>query len=787
MGYELDKVMKQYGVGSFALPTYSGSKAPSETAIPNTDTKAPVKYYTAPVAPTMPVMPTAPTAFTGVAPTAPIKLGKKATADQKAAYDIENAKYLADLNTFTANKNAAEKAAKDYSAALTVYPNLMKTYNTDLAKFNTDKTTWDELQRKYDLDQKSYNDYVSDYKARMAGTPQYLGNQFVQGKTVTQSRPNTSMGQTSVPVADENSFQFIPQGVSQTPADINAWVKNNPYATNQDVQNYQKTNNLTNKDLYNATGNYYGNTLSAPTYGNLSTNFNNLSPQQQASNYAQQRNLGYTDADIKSKFAKQFGSPTDANWTAMQNLAFPTTMPSTNTTGLNTITNTNTNVATPFDENNLWSYDEYGNPVEQNQYARGGSVHNLARKYAVGGGIVADVMPNPEEGIPQPQEQLPVQSAPQQDNRMAQLQSMMEKYGNPQNDYAQELEEARRKSNAETEAFVEMLKNSRKSPGRDNISQAERYFRLAAAFGQPTKTGSFGETLANVNTAMAENEKSKQQAEDQDLELQLKAQQLKAAGAKEDLSTLRSLSSEDKKTQREMLSNMIKAEIESGKPQSELAKIAKDRYGYGTPDYYSFLEKNVPAWVESKMAQMQMGPVIAAQAAANSGKQANIAEERLAHEIKKDEENEKQMSPQEFKEKTDLQNQINTLENATSTIERAYKLNANSFGNTPIDKLKRKELELTVGDKDPKVKNTRELETFLGTTVLDLAQDLKGSISDSDTKMLQNMTGAQALGADERADVLHKNWSVLQKNLDLKKKQLNDIIGKRAKLYNPGE
>ena len=152
MGYELNKLMKQYGVSSFALPQYSGVKAPSETAIPNTDTKAPVKYYTSPVAPTLPTMPTSPAAFSGVAPTAPTKLAKGATADQIAAFNVANAKYLGDLETYNANKNAATKAKTDYDAALKAYPGLMKTYNTDLTKFNADKTKWDELQRKYDLD-----------------------------------------------------------------------------------------------------------------------------------------------------------------------------------------------------------------------------------------------------------------------------------------------------------------------------------------------------------------------------------------------------------------------------------------------------------------------------------------------------------------------------------------------------------------------------------------------------------------------------------------------------------
>lgn len=798
MGYELDKLMKRFGVSTATVPQYSGVKAPSDTLIPNAKAKSDVllnldskptnKYYTAPISPTMPIMPTAPATFEGTMPTAPAPLPKKGvTAEQTAEYNVSNAQYLADLNKFKADQDAAKTAQTTYNASLKSYPDLMKTYNTDLTKFNTDKTTWDELQRKYDLDQKSYNNYVDEYKNRIASTPQYDPLPRATGPT----RPNTSMGQTALP----QRVPTAPPSVSN--ADISSWANQNPNATMQDAQKYQATNNLTNRDLYNATGSFYGNQLNPPSYGLLPNNFNNLTPQQQATNYAQQLNTGYTDADIKGKFEKQFGSPNDESWTYMQNLA---AMP------VDTMTPATTDMSNQLQKRsgkefqskatgsvyNAWDPEYYtSRPDLYTPLAKGGSVHHLARKYAVGGGIVSDVMPNPEEGVPQPAPQMQAQQAPQQDDRMAQLQSMMEKYATPQNDYAQELEEARRKSNAETEAFAEMLKGARKSPERDNMSQAERYFRLAAAFGQPTKTGSLGETLGNVGQAMAENSKSEQQEQDQDLELQMKAQQLKAAGAKEDLSTLRSLSSEDKKLQREMVSNMIKAEIESGKPQSELAKIAKDRYGYGTPEYYSFMEKNTPVWVASKIAQMQMGPInaqgqlgVAQGNLTENQERTDIAREEHIAKTQEREDKKKEMSQQELKMKTDLQDQINNLENAASTIDRAYKLNANSFGNTVIDKVKRKELELTVGDKDPKVKNTRELETFLGTTVLDMAQDLKGSISDSDTKMLQSMTGAQALGSDERADVLHKNWSTIQKNLALKKKQLNDIISKRARAYD---
>ena len=134
--------------------------------------------------------------------------------------------------------------------------------------------------------------------------------------------------------------------------------------------------------------------------------------------------------------------------------------------------------------------------------------------------------------------------------------------------------------------------------------------------------------------------------------------------------------------------------------------------------------------------------------------------------------------------KTDLQNEMLRLESASDTLNRAYQLNSNSFDNTVTDRAKRMAIENTVGSKDEKVKNTRELETFLGESSLNLAQDLKGSVSDSDMKLLSSLTGAKTMGVQERADILHKNWTNLQRNLELKKKQYNDVISKRARLYD---
>jgi hypothetical protein len=368
-------------------------------------------------------------------------------------------------------------------------------------------------------------------------------------------------------------------------------------------------------------------------------------------------------------------------------------------------------------------------------------------------------------------------AAPQQDDRMAQLQSMMEKYATPQNDYAQELEDARRKSNAETEAFADMLKGARKSSERDNMSQAERYFRLAAAFGQPTKTGSFGETLANVNTAMAENEKSKQQSQDQDLELQMKAQQLKAAGAKEELGALRGLAGESMKDRRALISEMIKAEIP--KAQSEAGKLALDMgYQVGTPDYQKFVTANGMQLLQAKVNQMLMGPAIASQNATTSGTQANIAQDRYNLENLKYQdklEEGKKLTANDRKVLWEKEDTLNNLKNAQKMIEQAYDLNDVAYTGNVFDVAKQKYGE-TFSPEDPTVVNTGKLVNLLSTESLSRMKDVFGSNPTEGERAAQaQLSGALAKSKEVRKDIMLNYMEQLQKRMTLEEKRLKQL------------
>ena len=426
-------------------------------------------------------------------------------------------------------------------------------------------------------------------------------------------------------------------------------------------------------------------------------------------------------------------------------------------------------------------------------YAKGGSVHHLARKYAVGGGpvpqggtsIANSAMPNPEKGIPQPVEAPAPVVVPQiqPSDSMAQMQEMLKAYATPSNDYAQELEEARRKSNAETEAFMSMIQKSKK-PENDNLSQAELYFRLAAAAGAPTKTGSFTESLSNINKEMADYSKDQTGRRNADLELQMKAQQLKAANAKEDLNVLRGLAGESMKDKRALISEMIKAEIP--KAQSEAGKLALDMgLKVGTPDYQKFVTTNGMQLLKAKVNQMIMGPAIASQNAATSSAQLGVAQGNLAEnqartglEIEKwqEKQNEnKKLTPKELDIKWGKEDTLNNLKNAQKMIEQAYDLNNVAYTGNVFDVAKQKYGEV-FSPEDPTVVNTGKLVNLLSAESLSRMKDVFGSNPTEGERAAQaQLSGALAKSKEVRKDIMLNYMEQLQKRIALEEKRLKQL------------
>jgi hypothetical protein len=166
---------------------------------------------------------------------------------------------------------------------------------------------------------------------------------------------------------------------------------------------------------------------------------------------------------------------------------------------------------------------------------------------------------------PQPQETLP---------------QMAQAYNTPEMQlYTQEYQQARRQAAEDRANFEKLLQASLNRKDEVGPSKAEMYFNLAAAFGSPTRTGSFGESLANASTVMAGQKKGEREAalaaRDRKDKLALDIAQYRAAGSKDDLTNLRTLTVEE-----------MKALRLAGMPVSEVGKTIYDEgLRPGVPGY----------------------------------------------------------------------------------------------------------------------------------------------------------------------------------------------------------
>jgi len=431
-------------------------------------------------------------------------------------------------------------------------------------------------------------------------------------------------------------------------------------------------------------------------------------------------------------------------------------------------------------------------------YARGGAVRrnyagggltDLAGRYGIGssGGPPdtyqsADMSRELEAPEPQPM-------ASNED-----VMAMFNKYQTPQqpvSPYAQELVAARKTAAEQTEAFNTMLQKAISEPGEAAPSKAELYFQLAAAFGAPTRTGSFTESLGKAGEVMGEQQKAQRAAQKaqrtQALTLGLEGQKMKMQTAKEDLNTLRTLAGEEMKDVRATnladlqdrrardLADLVdkrardlealRERYKAGAPASEAGKMAADAgLVRGTPEFNKFVNK----YIDDKMSQGNEYKAIMASIAQQGLDLRKQAGDRAAEQAKK-------LTPQEMKLKTDTEDMLAQTDQSLASLKQAYALNPNTFDASTVDVVQRKALE-AVGSKDPKVVNTREMENLLEKAALSqLKSTFPGAISNDERKALQDVQGLSSKSKEERAKIMKNGYTALKSVRERAAKRLNEI------------
>lgn len=343
-----------------------------------------------------------------------------------------------------------------------------------------------------------------------------------------------------------------------------------------------------------------------------------------------------------------------------------------------------------------------------------------------------------------------------------QLLDMLNKYSSGASVYGPELQAARGKANAETEAFQRMLQNTLDG---DSTDKAEMYFRLAAAFGAPTKTGTFSETLGNVGGTMGEYLKSQNALKKQ---LTIEGQKLKMQSAKEDLATLRTLAGEEMKDKRAISAELLKDYIKSGQPQSSAGKQAQDEgLKPGTPEFQKRVAQIADMNVERQMSQIN------ATLANMSVAQANLAlnQERF----KNIQAQQAKLTPAEVKLKTETEDLIAASDAGMKALSQAYKLNPNTFDNSLPDLAQRKLLE-TSGRKDQKLENTRIMENLLAEKALSgLKAAFGGNPTEGERKIMLDVQGIGAKSVEERGKIMKSAYAAMKEARARQNKRLNEI------------
>lgn len=751
MGYELNRLMRQYGVSTPSMANYAGAVA-------------------------------------GERPNEPVKPG-------------------------TTGTNGA--------LSRVVNPANNQAYATELERYNTDLAAWNARKAQAEADTAAYNQYRSDYQNRLQNTPMYLQSQFqrqpVAAPTNIQGLYQTYLGRDP----EEAGLQGWTRRFAdpQTYLAQNPDVAADPYYGKHPLEHYDSSGraegrtltpvvgqaqreeflkaaapemNVRNiptygQNIYNGTGSYWGNQLSGPTYAQIAapatstpvttttttpvtTPVDTTPAVDTPDDYSYQWQWqGYAAGGrVKTHFQtggiNDLGEKYDVSGDPIGQVAVgatpspvtpqPDLQPAPlddNAAGSVLQSAAQSKVITPADAARVRA--SLG-PNGQGQFNSWLTKNNITVE---GGAPQVNVALNTAAAA----EGAPKAATPPADAREAGLNALLSKYGPGDSIYAPELKAARERATKESDAFAKMLQNALANPEDAQTSKAEMYFRLAAAFGSPTKTGKFTENLAMAGKEMGEYAKGKRESAREKLALQLKAQELRMGSAKDELATLRTLSAEEMKDKRAIATQLIKEYVESGKPQSAAGKQALDEgLVPGTPEFQKRVAQIAEVKVDQQMASINamLGNLAVAQAGLT------LRQQQAG-----------KLSPAEVQMKRDTEDSLAAIGSAMRDIGEAYRLNPSTFDTSAVDTTKRKALELA-GSKDPKLVATRTLENLLKSEMItSAAEKMKGVLSDSDIKLLQSIQGLDAKSVEERANILRNAYAKLKNAQTRQQRRLEDI------------
>jgi len=346
------------------------------------------------------------------------------------------------------------------------------------------------------------------------------------------------------------------------------------------------------------------------------------------------------------------------------------------------------------------------------------------------------------------------------------LHELIRKYADGGNvtapDYRSELAAARDKAAEENQVYNDLIQ-SHITSGESPESKSEMWFKLAAALGAPTKTGSFGETLSNAAGALGEYKKDARAEAVNKLQLALDAQKNKALMARDNVNSIR---------------DMYKIYQEDQAPKSAAGKQALDEgLPLGSPEYQGRVKE-----IGNLIQQQKQGAINAQLASLNNaGANLDIAREGLTLKQNQAHDKDSRLSPTEIKMREEVENGINAANLVTKAINRAFELNKTAFDNTPADLAQRAAMVLMPDNE--KMAATTEFENLLQSEALQNAKLLKPA-SDTDIKLLQSLSGLGSKSKIGRGKILMDAYQAAQRSAALGQEKLNKITSGAYRTYD---
>ncbi len=329
-------------------------------------------------------------------------------------------------------------------------------------------------------------------------------------------------------------------------------------------------------------------------------------------------------------------------------------------------------------------------------------------------------------------------------------------------DYRSELAAARAKAAEENQVYNDLIQ-SHITSGESPESKSEMWFKLAAALGAPTKTGSFGETLGNAAGALGEYKKDARAEAVNKLQLALDAQKNKALMARDNVNSIR---------------DMYKIYQEESLPKSAAGKQALDEgLPSGTPEYQARVKE-----IGDLIQAQKQGAINAQTSGANiAGENLNIARANLVLKQSQAANKESRLSPAEMKMRDEEEKNINVANSLAKTLNRAFELNNLAYDRSPADVVQRTSM-LIMPENERSIATT-EFENLLGSEALQNAKLLKPA-SDTDIKLLQSLSGLGAKSKTGRGKILMDAYQAAKRSAELGKEKLNKITSGEYRTYD---